>query len=121
MPCHDLNECLGALNLEENNEVKVKIVTIFTPVALDRTQSFINRMSWRTVNQATVKKMMKMIREIKNIVVFVVVHVGICQEDCAVDGTRASKTMFIRPELLYVFPLVLGNRHVDQNSGPQGV
>ena len=26
-PCHDLNECLGALNLEENECVLVKIVT----------------------------------------------------------------------------------------------
>jgi len=35
MPCHDLNECLGASNLEENELFKVKIVTRACVAALE--------------------------------------------------------------------------------------
>jgi len=38
-----------------------------TPVVLERTRSFIDRASRRTVNQVTVKKTVEMIREIKDI------------------------------------------------------
>ena len=38
-----------------------------TPVALESTRSFIDRASWRTVNQVAIKKMMKMVREIKDV------------------------------------------------------
>ena len=38
-----------------------------SPVALERIRSFTERASWRTVNQVTVMKMMKMMREIKGI------------------------------------------------------
>ena len=38
-----------------------------TPFALERTRSFTDRASWRTVNQATVKKKKRMMREIRKV------------------------------------------------------
>ena len=65
-------ECCGQVSIPAASTVVSNVRSLarehrLTPVALESTRSFIDRASWKTVNKVTVKKMMKIFREIKDI------------------------------------------------------